>query len=687
MTDSKDARTSLKQGEGQLGRDAGTLTTVDGQLEARDDSGAYEMFSMRKPRDWKAGLSSGTKNALKGVSAGVVAAIAAPIVSTHDAVSKGSQDPASMAANGIMGLGKGLVMGVMAAVSLPVAGIATGVIQVGRGIMNTPDAVLQANDGKTWDAKNRIWYLYDLQAEADKVLKETEEEYAARMEAERKGDGTPAGKAASARKEEKPVEARPERNVKDRTYYDLLGVSTAATPGEIKKAYYKKAKELHPDKNVGDSAAKDRFQQVGTAYQILSNDELRAKYDVNGISGVSDAPVMDSSAFFAVIFGSDKFDNIVGELRLAMMMAVGGDPLSSAPVAGEEGQEPAALKEDEISFKIEYRQGKREVSLAVNLAKKIDDGFVQNVLPLRATRAPSSGSKTDLPAEQDAVPVLDNITAKQREDEIVERFKKHLKEEAIELSATPVGAALLGVVAYVYEEQASAQLGFRHSFAAGLGLTGQTTHVLGTQFQVAKSAYGAYSAQKKMAKDMEGGEDKEPDAQRQVETMGTIIDTLWHISVIDIESTLRKSCKKLFKDSGVSKEARDARAEGLLIIASVFKEHSKTGETGLNEFKDHLKGEIQAAEQAAKHKVEYEKQAESAKLAAAEEARLRMEEEARKAAEHDRILHHAFSQLELREMKPKQLKEIMVNRGIPMVGCTEKEDFVSAIIAAQDNLL
>ena len=248
------------------------------------------------------------------------------------------------------------------------------------------------------------------------------------------------------------------------------------------------------------------------------------------------------------------------------------------------------------------------------------------------------------------------------------------------MSATPIGAALLGVVAYVYEEQAAAQLGFKHSVAAGLGLTGQTTHVIGTQFQVVRSVYGAYSAQKKMEKMAKDADGKELDPEKSTEAAASLIDTLWPISVVDIENTLRKSCKKIFKDSGSAKELREARAEGLLIVAQVFKEHSKSGEAGLAAFKDQLKGEIKAAEVAAKHREEYEKQAE-------EEKKARMEEEARKAAFQAKLEGGVFTAAELREMKPKQLKEIMQIRNVPTVGCTEKEDFVNAILNAQDHVL
>ena len=72
------------------------------------------------------------------------------------------------------------------------------------------------------------------------------------------------------------------RVVKDMEYYDALGLPPAAAPADIKKAYYKVARTCHPDKNPGDPAAAAKFQKVGAAYQVLSNEALRAKYDTAG---------------------------------------------------------------------------------------------------------------------------------------------------------------------------------------------------------------------------------------------------------------------------------------------------------------------------------------------------------------------------------------------------------------------
>lgn len=97
-----------------------------------------------------------------------------------------------------------------------------------------------------------------------------------------------------------------------RDFYEILGVARDADGDTIKKAYRKLAMQFHPDKNPGDKAAEDKFKECARAYEVLSNAELRGRYDRFGHQGV-DGPaggggphfqdVGDIFAAFGDIFG------------------------------------------------------------------------------------------------------------------------------------------------------------------------------------------------------------------------------------------------------------------------------------------------------------------------------------------------------------------------------------------------
>jgi molecular chaperone DnaJ len=67
-----------------------------------------------------------------------------------------------------------------------------------------------------------------------------------------------------------------------RDYYEILGVSRGASEAEIKKAYRRLARDHHPDTNLHDSGAEERFKELTEAYEVLSNPESRRAYDTYG---------------------------------------------------------------------------------------------------------------------------------------------------------------------------------------------------------------------------------------------------------------------------------------------------------------------------------------------------------------------------------------------------------------------
>ena len=109
-----------------------------------------------------------------------------------------------------------------------------------------------------------------------------------------------------------------------RDYYDVLGVSRDAGDAEIKKAFRRLARELHPDVNAEDPQAEDKFKEAAEAYEVLSDPERRATYDRYGHDGLRSggySPNFESfgsmSDIFEAFFGGGAFGGAFGGGRTA----------------------------------------------------------------------------------------------------------------------------------------------------------------------------------------------------------------------------------------------------------------------------------------------------------------------------------------------------------------------------------
>ncbi len=131
-------------------------------------------------------------------------------------------------------------------------------------------------------------------------------------------------------------------------YYEVLGVSKAATEDELKKAFRKKAMENHPDRNPDDPKAAEKFKEASEAYEILSDPQKRGSYDRFGFAGVqSNFSGVNARDFSSI---SDLFSSLFRDDFM-------GDDLFSMFFGGRQRRRPAGpqsgsdlLMNYEISF-------------------------------------------------------------------------------------------------------------------------------------------------------------------------------------------------------------------------------------------------------------------------------------------------------------------------------------------------
>lgn len=134
-----------------------------------------------------------------------------------------------------------------------------------------------------------------------------------------------------------------------RDYYEVLGVEKNASADEIKKAYRKKAMQYHPDRNPGDKEAEAKFKEAGEAYEVLSDEDKRARYDQYGHQGVDPNFNPGFGGFGGGFGGFGDFGDIFGDI-------FGGGSQRSTANAPRRGDNVAARLEltfEEAAFGVE----------------------------------------------------------------------------------------------------------------------------------------------------------------------------------------------------------------------------------------------------------------------------------------------------------------------------------------------
>ncbi|WWD20761.1 hypothetical protein CI109_105238 [Kwoniella shandongensis] len=372
-----------------------------------------------------------------------------------------------------------------------------------------------------------------------------------------------------------------DKNPIDMAYYDVLGLGSQCTTDEVKKAYRRLAIKLHPDKNRDDPDAEEKFKQISIAYQVLSDPELRHKYNEFGQKnggGVAEPAggFADPEEVFGKMFGGDRFEDFIGTISIGkdmkdafqqqheqeagdMMMGPGGRPMLTP-----EAMQKKMLRDRAVAEEKARARRARVEKLSVHLTNKLN---------------------------------IFTEAAKGPEDKLVgASFKEICRLEAEDLKEESYGIELLHAIGRTYQAKSAqhmassqfAPLGWFHGAKSSFNVVSDTVSTLRSALEL-KAVFDRLQLAEQSGMSPEDLRKLEEQASEQG------LRTLWKGAKLEVESVVRETCDKVLAEGGLSKEKLHLRAVALGYMGEAFLSVRKEGEAPPQE--DFVKVETPASKQ------------------------------------------------------------------------------------------
>ena len=349
-------------------------------------------------------------------------------------------------------------------------------------------------------------------------------------------------------KPKKESEKKKERKMPD--LYEVLEVPRDATKSQITKAYYRLAKQYHPDKNPDNPEAEERFKLISEAYQVLTDPEKRERYDKYGTVNDNDME-MGPDELFRSLFGAGRFDEYFNT------------PFVETNEEEEDGDDDSNSSDSDSDIDDESVKGK-----AKDTAK--DDG--KDKADEKKEKKEKDESKM---TEEEKMQRKEMKRAKRRMKNLAKKYRARLNSiiesgalknkkkrggleaEAAELAEAPGGPELLSALGYVYIQESNINDGFCLGIPAWFSKKNRGFHIL-------KSAISMAGSAAMLDVMSENGEEEEAVMRQGLKTM-------WKLGKLQIEIEVRDSLTYLFSKKDLKKDEKKALVKALKLLGDIFK--------------------------------------------------------------------------------------------------------------------